>query len=535
VDSAPVTSAVTISNQAPTANAGGPYAGVRHQAIAFSGAASSDPDGDALTYAWDFGDGAAGTGVAPTHAYATTGTFTVTLTVHDGTTHSTAAVSTATISNRAPVANPGGPYSGTRLAAIAFNGSASSDPDQDALSYAWSFGDGSTGSGVAPTHLYATVGTFTATLTVNDGTVDSTPVSTTVQVANLAPSVALTSPAAGSVFTAPASVPVSAEARDSDGAVSKVEFYAGTLKIGEALGAPWSIAWSSASPGAYSLTAVVTDSSGATATSAPVAVILNAPPTVALTAPANDARYAAPATITVAASAGDADGSITRVEFFRGTTSLGVDTTSPYSVTWSGATAGAYVLTAVATDDRGAVVTSSAIAVKVTAALGPTADSYVRASSAKSNFGTANPLTVQQGSSTSNQRWTYVTFDLTSVPTISNARVRLFGAVSATTSTLVQTAVYPVSDTTWTETGLTWNNRPASGTTALATVTIVGNSTTARWYELDVTAYLRAEKAAGRNVVALALKNLANSTPYVTFSSKEATTAANRPQVLVVP
>ena len=50
-----------------------------------------------------------------------------------------------------------------------------------------------------------------------------------------------------------------------------------------------------------------------------------------------------------------------------------------------------------------------------------------------------------------------------------------------------------------------------------------------------MTAYLRAEKAAGRNVVALALKNLANSTPYVTFSSKEAATAANRPQVLVVP
>ena len=143
-----------------------------------------------------------------------------------------------TISNQAPVANPGGPYSGTRLAAIAFNGSASGDPDDDALSYAWSFGDGGTGSGVAPTHLYATVGTFTVTLTVNDGTADSAPVSTTVQVTNLAPSVALTSPAAGSVFNAPASVSVSAEASDSDGAVSKVEFYAGTLKIGEALSAP---------------------------------------------------------------------------------------------------------------------------------------------------------------------------------------------------------------------------------------------------------------------------------------------------------
>ena len=283
------------------------------------------------------------------------------------------------------------------------------------------------------------------------------------------------------------------------------------------------------------MTAVVTDSSGATATSAPVAVILNAPPTVTLTAPANEAQYAAPATLTVEASAADADGAITQVEFFRGTISLGVDTTSPYSVTWSGATAGSYALTAVATDDRGAVVTSPAITVKVTAALAPSADSYVRASSARSNFGTALTVTVQQGSSTSNQRWTYVKFDLTSVPTITNAKVRLFGGVSGTTSTLVQTAVYPVSNTTWTETGLTWNNRPASGTTALATVTIVSNSTTARWYELDVTAYLRAEKAAGRNVVTLALKNLANSAPYVTFSSKEATTAANRPHVFVVP
>lgn len=79
------------------------------------------------------------------------------------------------------------------------------------------------------------------------------------------------------------------------------------------------------------------------------------------------------------------------------------------------------------------------------------------------------------------------------------------------------------------------NNKPPSGATALATVTIVNNSTAARWYELDVTAYLQAEKAAGRNTVTLVLKNLANSSPYVTFSSKEATTVTNRPHVLVVP
>ena len=128
---------MTISNQLPTANAGGPYTGVREPGDQLHRlAASNDPDGDTLTYSWDFGDGsAAGTGEAPTHAYATTGAFTVTLTVNDGTTNSTPATSTVTISNQAP-------SSRTRAAhipecentAIAFSGSGSTDPDNDPLS-----------------------------------------------------------------------------------------------------------------------------------------------------------------------------------------------------------------------------------------------------------------------------------------------------------------------------------------------------------------------------------------------------------------
>ena len=54
-----------------------------------------------------------------------------------------------------------------------------------------------------------------------------------------------------------------------------------------------------------------------------------------------------------------------------------------------------------------------------------------------------------------------------------------------------------------------------------------------RWYELDVTAYLQAEKAAGRNVVTLALKNLTNSTPYVQFVSRTVTPLGNRPQLVI--
>ncbi len=94
---------VTVNNvnRAPVSDAGGPYSGTVGVPVSFSGAGSSDPDGDALTYAWDFGDLSTGSGVSPTHAYATTGTFTVSLTVTDNGTPalSNTDTATATISN----------------------------------------------------------------------------------------------------------------------------------------------------------------------------------------------------------------------------------------------------------------------------------------------------------------------------------------------------------------------------------------------------------------------------------------------------
>jgi len=70
--------------------------------------------------------------------------------------------------NQSPVANPGGPYSGSVAQNIPFNGSASFDPDGNISSYSWSFGDGGTGSGAVPTHAYTSTGTYTVTLTVTD-------------------------------------------------------------------------------------------------------------------------------------------------------------------------------------------------------------------------------------------------------------------------------------------------------------------------------------------------------------------------------
>jgi len=533
-NSAPATANVTIENRAPVAAAGGPYTGVRNQAVTFTGTGSSDPDGDPLTYQWDFGDGTTGSGPTPAHAYTALGSFTATLVVNDGAANSAPATANVTIENRLPVAVAGGPYTAVRNQAITFTGTGSSDPDADPLTYQWDFGDGTTGSGPTPTHAYAALGSYTATLVVNDGTANSTPATATVTINNLPPTASVTSPPNGTVVTAPAQVVLLADAADPDGRIALVEFFAGATKIGESAAPPYTVTWGASVPGAYALTARATDESGASTTSAPVSVLVNAPPSATLTSPVPGAVFAAPASITLTATASDPDGQIVRVEFYGGTTLLGSVPTAPYTWTWTNAPAGAHSLTARAVDDRGAAASSPAVAVSVESHTAPVADAYVRdgSSNAGKNFGTATTLTVRKGSSGSN-RWSYLKFDTSVLTTVSRVRLRLFGSLSATTSTAVTTSVYAVANTTWGEAQITWNNKPASGATSLAGVAMANRTTTARWYEWDVTAYLQQEKAAGRHVVTLVLKNDANSSPNDSFHSREAT--SQRPELVLTP
>src|SRR5258705_5259999 len=70
--------------------------------------------------------------------------------------------------NRAPVSNAGGPYTGTVGVPVTFNGSGSTDPDGDPLTYAWELGDGSSAVGSAPEHAYAAAGTYSVCLTLTD-------------------------------------------------------------------------------------------------------------------------------------------------------------------------------------------------------------------------------------------------------------------------------------------------------------------------------------------------------------------------------
>lgn len=93
---------------------------------------------------------------------------------------------------------------------------------------------------------------------------------------NAPPSIAITSPGPGATFTAPANVPINADAVDSDGTVSKVDFYYnGSNLIGTDNTYPYAISWSNAAAGSYSLTAKATDNAGAVTTSAAVNITVN--------------------------------------------------------------------------------------------------------------------------------------------------------------------------------------------------------------------------------------------------------------------
>ncbi len=185
---------------------------------------------------------------------------------------------------------------------------------------------------------------------------------------NSAPGVTLTQPTDGATFTAPASVNLAATASDPDGTVTKVEFFNGAAKLGEDTTAPYNLTWASVTAGTYTLTARATDNLGATTTSAASTITVNSsntPPNAAITSPTNLAIFAWKPTITITATASDADGTITKVEFRDGTTLLGQDTSAPYSLTWRNVPSGTHALTARATDNASATTTSSPVSITV--------------------------------------------------------------------------------------------------------------------------------------------------------------------------
>ena len=155
-------------NDAPSAAITG--ASCTELSCSFNGSTSSDPDGDTLTYSWDFGDGSPPvTTENASHTYTAAGAKTVTLTVDDGKGHTdTDTVIVNPKENAAPTATITD-ASCTHLS-CSFKGGTSSDPDGDTLTYSWDFGDETAAvEGADASHTYATSGARTVTLTVSDG------------------------------------------------------------------------------------------------------------------------------------------------------------------------------------------------------------------------------------------------------------------------------------------------------------------------------------------------------------------------------
>ena len=252
------------------------------QLVTLDGTGSSDPNGDPITYAWDFGDGHTDTtnNPTPSHTWMDDGTYTVSLTVSDSLLSDTD-TATITVRDLGPTANfawtPGSP---DECQPIAFSDASTSYPDP-IVQWEWDFGDGGTSSDPNPSHTFGDAGTYDVSLTVtdDDGSVDTVILQVTV---------------AGVPPTADFSVPGGPLPEGSDVAFTDLSSCAPCDDIVEWV---WDFddGGSSTDPsphhtyddeGTYNVSLTVTDDDGTTDTVVRQVIIADVPPTADFVVPA---------------------------------------------------------------------------------------------------------------------------------------------------------------------------------------------------------------------------------------------------------
>lgn len=167
-------------NQAPTVSINSPENNetLRELRVDFVGVAE-DPEGTALTYEWDFGDGLTGSGSQTSHTYEEGGNYTVKLTVTDeGEAQGTASINirvndppnvVAEIVTEQDAGVVMKFLSGEAPLTVNFDGSKTTDRDGTIFSYVWDFGDGSpTVQEAVATHVYEQAGEYNVSLRVTD-------------------------------------------------------------------------------------------------------------------------------------------------------------------------------------------------------------------------------------------------------------------------------------------------------------------------------------------------------------------------------
>jgi PKD repeat protein len=349
--SLPTYTTVTVElNQAPVADAGGPYTINEGAVLNLNGTGSSDPNGDPLAFAWDLdGDGSYddSTAATPSHIFADEGAYTIGLQVSDSLLNDSD-TATVTVLNVAPSVDAGADQTVNEGQSATFGGTAT-DPGADTLSYAWDFGDGTaqvTGT-LTPAHPYRNNGIYTVTLTVTDGDGGVGTDTLTVTVENMAPVVSAGPDQAvieGSTVSFSGSF---TDAGLDDTHVIHWDFGDGAVSDGSL-----TPAHVYADNGSYTVTLTVADNDGGTGTDTLVVTVSNAAPVV--DAGANQTAVEG-GTVSLAATftdAGSGDNHLATINWGDG--SSGAGTVVGGTVTGSHAYAdnGVYSVTVTVTDSN---------------------------------------------------------------------------------------------------------------------------------------------------------------------------------------
>jgi PKD repeat protein len=333
------------ANGAPIARVEDDRPAAIDELIDFTASASGDPDGNIISYEWDFGDGANASGREVTHQYAQSGTYVARLTIVDdsGLANNLSSVERIVTVNEPPVAEAGSDQLVT-ASQVVFDARGSVDDDGEIMSYVWDFGDGETGKGARIAHAYRSPGTYTARLTVSDdsGTIRNDADDVMTVVVNALP----VADAGFDLVTAPGEL-VTFDGRrsiDPDGAISRYvwDFRDGTSLEGEV------VVHAFDNPGIYLVELRVFDDSGHQEASdfSQIQVTVNHPP-VAVAGP--DLLVAPDESFTLSGGrSSDIDGAISN---WRWDVHSGDETLDGDVVEHSFSQPGIYAITLTVTDD----------------------------------------------------------------------------------------------------------------------------------------------------------------------------------------
>jgi len=281
------TAAVTITNTAPVADAGGPYTTTNGVPVTLDGTQSADPDGTIVSYAWDCEpDGVIdGTGATVSCTYPIVGNYTPLLLVTDDDGAVDGDTATVSIGNAPPTADAGGPYAANEGSSVSLDGSGSTDVGSGFLTnWEWDCTDDgvydiSATAATGNTCFYDADGTYTVRLRVTDDYGAQAEDTATVSIANVAPTVVISGPTTGDEGTLSSWSAAGTDPSSSDAAALTYSWAINGNGISDT-GAGPTMDLVPADEGTYTVSVTVSDPQGATGTDSLVFVSANVPPTL---------------------------------------------------------------------------------------------------------------------------------------------------------------------------------------------------------------------------------------------------------------